>query len=54
MPHFSFTITAFPVRPFRNGLGLRGIIDVALIFAVTCETGSNDKRRQKITNQSFS
>lgn len=24
IPHFSFTITGFPVSPFRNGLGLRG------------------------------
>ena len=24
IPHFSFTITGFPVRPFRNGLGFSG------------------------------
>lgn len=24
MPHFSFTITGFPVRPFRKGFGFRG------------------------------
>ena len=24
MPHFSFTITGLPVRPFKNGLGFTG------------------------------
>lgn len=24
MPHFSFTITGLPVRPFRNGFGFSG------------------------------
>ena len=24
--HLSFTITGFPVRPFRNGFGFRGIV----------------------------
>ena len=26
IPHFSFTITGFPVRSFRNGFGLTGTV----------------------------
>ena len=26
IPHFSFTMTGLPVRPFKNGFGLTGTV----------------------------